>query len=56
MQIGIWIFLAGLLGFVALEFVRGTRIGKKEQKRLQELFKRITECACPFCGRTYGSP
>jgi hypothetical protein len=55
MQTSIWIFLAGLLGFLTFQVVRGTRAGKQERRRLQALFSRITGCSCPLCGTTYGT-
>lgn len=49
-----WILFGVLLAIIGSQAVRGVYAGKRERKRMQALFRRIAECACPLCGRTYG--
>jgi hypothetical protein len=43
-----------MLAFTLFQVVRGVRAGKREQKRLEALFVRVTQSACPFCGNPFG--
>ena len=51
----IWYPIGLVVAFVALFAIRGTVVGKREARRLEALFHRVSSCACPVCGLTYGS-
>ena len=53
------LLLTAALGFVLLSvsygIIRGILGGKREARRLEALFQRVSSCACSGCGRVYGS-
>ena len=55
MHLSIWIVLAALGMLIAWQIVRGVLAGKREQKRLDALFRRVMESQCPLCQTVYGS-
>ncbi len=55
MDNAIWIFLGLVLAWILFQAVRAMREGKRERRRLEALLERVTNSACPLCGRPFGN-